>query len=287
MQRHRLLLLSVAVASLAILLPNVETVHARAHVGRWDQRPLFTPGCYNGAFPNTNQDATRTFCCSGANAACPAEYASPPIPLDQLPPYTKDNRRDHHHVIDGPVLGNGNIGVAVGSGNLWNVSYPWLDFYISTNSFWALTSVNKTQGRPFRGRISLPGTMVIGIARLSLPAEYAGCDFAAEQDVDAAVVSVNLTKAGHRDLRIKMWISPLAPAVWTEIAAGEAGSDGAGIELTLNTTVQDHFWEREANGYNTSFPLSTTAGCIGGADAAVSRDSDYAGSDAFNPHIFS
>lgn len=75
-------------------------------------------------------DPTRTFCCSGTNVVsytrllnpphpaflpccttvaltrlqvCPPEYAPPPVPADRLPPYTKDPRRDHHHVVDGPV----------------------------------------------------------------------------------------------------------------------------------------------------------------------------------------
>ena len=105
----------------------------------------------------------------------------------------------------------------------------------------ALTSVNKTNGEPFRGRISLPGTMVIGIARLGLPAGYTGCDFSAVQDVDQATVQVNLTKAGQPSVVLKIWVSPLAPVFWVEADT----STGAVVELSLNTTVQNHFWERE------------------------------------------
>jgi hypothetical protein len=57
------------------------------------------------------------------------------------PSYTNDPRRDHHHVIDGPVVGNGNIGVVVASGNPDNLGPgpAYVDLFMSTNSFWAVT----------------------------------------------------------------------------------------------------------------------------------------------------
>ena len=82
---------------------------------------------------------------------------------------------------------------------------------------------------------------------------------------------------------LKVWVSPLAPVLWMEVGT----STGAAVQLSLNTTVQNHFWDREANGYNTSFALPTLARCSGGGTggaAVVTRDSDYAGSNAFNPH---
>eukprot|EP01051_Picozoa_sp_SAG22_P023968 SAG22_NODE_6424_length_857_cov_1.160950_1_plen_104_part_01 len=90
----------------------------------------------------------------GTKAPNPARFVHPQTPIEELPPYTKDPRRDHHHVVDGPVLGNGNVGVAIGAGNLWNVSFPWVDLFISTNSFWALSGENHTVGTPFRGRLA-------------------------------------------------------------------------------------------------------------------------------------
>ena len=47
----------------------------------------------------------------------PSRVNQPPSSED-----TKDSQRNHHHVVDGPLVGNGNIGIAVGGGNLWNVS---------------------------------------------------------------------------------------------------------------------------------------------------------------------
>ena len=108
---------------------------------------MFTPSCYNGQLPGTAKDPTRTFCCDARSPDCLPQYEAPETPVHELPSYTGDNRRDHHHVIDGPIVGNGNIGVAAGSGNLWNASAPWLDLYISTNSFWATSSTNHTSGQ--------------------------------------------------------------------------------------------------------------------------------------------
>ena len=140
--------------------------------GVWSNTPIFTPACVNGVFADTEQDPTRTFGCDPSDEVPPA-FSQPATPPSDLPSYTKDNRRDHHHVVGGPVLGNGNVGVAIGGGNLWNVSYPWIDLYISTNPFWALTGANHTTGKPFRGRLALPGTMQMGVARVTLPPAFA------------------------------------------------------------------------------------------------------------------
>ena len=260
-----------------IAIAAVEAAAPRRHTGMWVKRPQFTPGCECGSLSSDEIgiDPTRNFCCD-ASPGCPPKYVSPATPTNELPAYTSDGRRDHHHVLDGPIVGNGNIGVAVGSGNLWNVSYPWLDLFISTNSFWALTGANHSSGTPFRGRLSLPGTMQIGVARLNLPSSFVGSTFTAAQDYDAATVTVNLTTSTPDKVTVSLvlWVSPIAPVVWSQITAEGNASP---LQLTLNTTVRDHFYHRDTNfRYNTSFPLATSAACGGGsADATVSRGSDF------------
>jgi hypothetical protein len=244
--------------------------------GHWAATPQFTPTCVNGIFENTPQLPSRTFACSSSTAA-PPPFHHPATPIQDLPPYTKDPRRDHHHVVDGPVIGNGNVGVAIGGGNLWNVSRPWIDLFISTNSFWALSGANHTQGKPFRGRLALPGTMLLGVARLSLPAAFAGASFSAEQDLDSASATVNLTSAQGQTVSVTLFVSPRAPLLHTTIRSPSE------VVVTLNTTVLDHFWHRDPN-INTSFPVATSATCRpasgsgsgqGGIGAVVTRASDF------------
>ena len=117
--------LSVGTPS-ASLKTDDDNKQGRGHVGRWSVRPQFTPGCECGALSSDEIgiDYTRNFCC-GAYPGCPAEAITPIVPVEGLPNYTKgDGRRDHHHVVDGPLLGNGNIGVVVGtySGEYWCIS---------------------------------------------------------------------------------------------------------------------------------------------------------------------
>lgn len=243
-------------------------------IGTWDAVPVFTPSCINGIFEGTEQDPSRTFGCD-AGSEVPAAFSHPPTPTDKLPSYTKDSRRDHHHVVDGPVLGNGNVGVVVGGGNLWNVSRPWIDLFISTNSFWALTGANHTTGSPFRGRLALPATMQMGVARVALPPELFGdAVFSAEQNIDAATVRVNLTSpSSNAAVSIELFVSSLAPLIWTTVSS--VGSTTP-VTVVLNTTVLPHFYHRDTH-INTTFPVKTSARCAAGA-AAVTRASDFASS---------
>lgn len=78
-------------------LGTAPVVHgsSAAHRGLWSSKPLFTPTCYNGVFPNQHyanntgtafsQDPTRTFCCGGVSETCQAEFVSPIIPQGSLP----------------------------------------------------------------------------------------------------------------------------------------------------------------------------------------------------------
>ena len=160
---------------------------------------------------------------------------------------------------------------------MWNVSYPWLDLFISTNSFWALTAANHTQGSPFRGRNALPGTMQLGVARLVLPAEFTGSIFTAEQDFDHATVTVNLTSITGITVSLRLFISPRAPVIWSELSSE---GNSAPLAITLNTTVRDWFYHRDANfRYNASFKLATSAACPdgGSADAVVTRATEFEG----------
>jgi hypothetical protein len=248
--------------------------------GVWSGTPVFTPVCANGIFPGTEQDPSRTIGCD-AGPEVPPAFSPPVTPIADLPDYTKDNRRDHHHVIDGPVLGNGNIGVTIGGGNRWNVSESWIDVFISTNSFWALTGANHTTGEPFRGRLALPATMQMGVARITLPPEFAAAPFKAEQDLDSDSVTVSLSSssasAGATVINVSLFVSPLAPLIYTTFSS--SGGSGQPIPIVLNTTVLPHFYHRDPH-INTSFPVTTSATCSGGGDVAgVTRASDFAESN--------
>lgn len=266
------------VTILMVVMGSHVAVGARATaepiIGTWNSVPIFTPSCINGIFKDTDQDPSRTFGCN-AGPEVPAAFSHPPTPTDKLPSYTTDGRRDHHHVVDGPVLGNGNVGVVVGGGNLWNVSHPWIDLFISTNSFWALTGANHTTGTPFRGRLALPATMQMGVTRVGLPPELFGdAVFSAEQNIDAATVRVNLTSSTSKAaVSIKLFVSPLAPLIWTTVSS--VGSTTP-VAVVLNTTVLPHFYYRSPH-INTTFPVKTSARCAAGV-AAVTRASDFASS---------
>lgn len=268
---------------------------------------MFTPSCFNGVFPDTEQWESRTICC-GNTSFCDPKFLQPA--LKKLPPYTVDGQRSHHHVHDGAVAGNGNVGVVLGSGNPQTLGAgpAWIDFFISTNSFWAvqvsflipppqylvcyLSPVglcpessyflafqvgNHSSGTPFRGRIALPGTMQMGVARLILPPDWNTTAYNAVQDVDEALIHVNLTNADGVKLCATIWVSPIAPVIWTEITVVGSATP---IALALNTTVLKHFYHREAS-YNATFPTPTTALCAPETNGAVvTRASDYVGSNA-------
>lgn len=83
---------------------------------------------------------------------------------------------------------------------------------------------------------------------------------------------MNLTSDAGATVAISLFVSPLAPLIYTTLeSSGAAGP----IPVVLNTTVLPHFYHRDPN-INTSFPVRTTAGCGPGGIAAVSRASDFA-----------
>ena len=245
---------------------------ARGHAGRWSQRPLFTPTCQNAVDDTGPEvDPTRNMCCGGHSAACPAKFATPLTPPSALPNYTAISRRDFHHVVDGPLLGNGNVGVAVGGGNLWNVSYPWLDLFIGTNSFWSVVDANRSGPAGTAGNGAAPCTMQLAVARLQLPPAFVGSAFAAEVDLDSATATVHLTSSAGVTVTLTLFVSPLAPVFWTELTAS-APVQG----VTLNTTVRDHFTFGAADKTHVNWPVPTSASCVGSSAASISRGTEPA-----------
>lgn len=119
--------------------------------------------------------------------------------------------------------------------------------------------------------------MQMGVARLTLPPEFAGGKFRAEQDLDSATVTVTLTSSAKATVEVSMFVSPLAPLIYTSLTSS-GGSNGGSIPVTLNTTVLPHFYHRDPN-INTTFPVKTTATCGAGGIAGVTRASDFAESD--------
>jgi hypothetical protein len=246
---------------------------------RWHTPPQYTPTCVpGGIFPGAEQDPTRTFSCSSADPS-PPEFDHPVAPAASLPPYVQPShaRRDFHHMPDGPLVGNGNLGVLVGGGNSWNdhntTTFPWIDLFISTNSFWVLTGANHTKGVPFRGRDAVPATLLLGVTRIGLPASFTGCEFSAEQDIATATVHVNLTSKAGVVVGVSLFVSPLSPSVWTTVSTSGTTTD---VAITLNTTVLSHFYHREPH-INTTFPVQTSAVCsTSGATSTVTRASDFA-----------
>ena len=264
----------LALATAGILAAAaVSSPPTRSHVGHWASIPLWTPSCWNGYYPDSGDDPSRVFCCDPRDVpTCPAEFVAE-VPTPPPVNYTTLGRRDYHHVPDGPLVGNGNIGVVAGSGNVWNISHPWVDFFVTTNSFWALTGQGHSEGKPFRGRLSLPGAMQLGVQRLHLPASFAGAAYSAVQDVDSAYIQVNLTSQAGVTVSATLFVSPLAPVFYTTITVHGSSSP---LTLSLNTSVKDRFYERENNGYNTSYAMATTAACSGQSTSMVTRDSEFA-----------
>ena len=241
---------------------NPRAQSPRRHVGVWDSPPLFVPVCSGLAAGNLDPAAEegRAFSCEGMNPPKSSGGAG------------FDERRDHHHVVDGPVVGNGNLGVVVGGG-----AQGWLDFYTATNSFWAMDNGNFTHGHPFRNRLALPATMQIAITRLGLPTQFDGGYYAAEVDFDAAVATVNLTsKTSGAVVSVSLFASPLAPTVWTSVRLLGSSSP---VEVVWNTSVSDHFYHSDSN-INITFPVEADAMCGPNGEPAVSRASDFKGADA-------
>ena len=121
----------------------------------------------------------------------------------------------------------------------------------------------------------------MGVARLELPPSFAGCAYSAEQNFDTATITVNLTSPAKVTVSLTVFVSPLAPVIWTKLTAT---GNAAPLAITLNTTVRTMFYHRDSGfKYNATFPLQTTASCgADSTDAGVSRSAEFAGSDSIN-----
>ena len=134
-----------------------------------------------------------------------------------------------------------------------------------TQSFWALTGANHTSGEPFRGRLALPGRMLLGVTRLTLPQTWRNASFQAIQSYDDGTVEVNLTHHSRAaTVTVRAFVSPRAPVVWTSLSLHDpTGSvQTTPMTVTLNTSVLAHFYHREPR-FNTSFAVPTSASCGG------------------------
>ena len=80
--------------------------------------------------------------------------------------------------------------------------------------------------------------------------------------------------AGATVLNVSLFVSPLAPLIYTTFSS--SGRSGRPIPIILNTTVLPHFYHRDTH-INTSFPVTTSASCSGGGGdiAGVTRASDF------------
>eukprot|EP00118_Oscarella_pearsei_P004347 m.18432 g.18432 ORF g.18432 m.18432 type:complete len:780 (+) comp27660_c0_seq1:15-2354(+) len=84
-------------------------------------------------------------------------------------------------VVGGPILGNGDLGVALGG------SESSLQFYVSLNQFWAIEKYTYPKREP-----NYPRVVSLGGVRVDIP-DFAGFNYHAEQNIDEAQVTTNFT----------------------------------------------------------------------------------------------
>lgn len=82
-------------------------------------------------------------------------------------------------VAEGPLLGNGDMGVVLGG------SRASLDFFIGLNQFWAIETVTVQEPQ----EPNYPRVVSVGGIRLDVPSFNNKYGYRAEQDVDEARVS--------------------------------------------------------------------------------------------------
>ena len=159
-------------------------------------------------------------------------------------------------------------------------------------SYWALTGANHTSGVPFRGRLALPGRMLLGVTRLTLPLTWRNASFQAMQSFDDGTIEVNLTHPSRAaTVTVRAFVSPRAPVVWASLSLHDpaASVQASPMTVTLNTSVLAHFYHRDPR-FNTSFAVPTSASCDsegthsrpGGSpgQATVTRSTEFEGAPA-------
>lgn len=143
---------------------------------------------------------------------------------------------------------------------------------------------------------NLPGTMALGVVRLSTPWN-GSVHYHAEQDLETATVRVNLTKAASGGtapagtVSVSIFVSPVAPIIWTTVgyhaAAQPSWNSSAGARSTGSTVqeppdpaislgwtarVADHFYQSASKGKVIDrFDTATTATCSSANVGTVTR----------------
>ena len=110
------------------------------------------------------------------------------------------NHTPHTAAVDGPLLGNGDMGVAIGG------RPRQLTFWLSKNDFWRLKS-----------RYGASGPRVFGAIRIAIPA-LLGADYRAEQELYDAVTRARFSK-GKAVVAVRAWVAARANLLVIELVS--------------------------------------------------------------------
>jgi hypothetical protein len=121
-------------------------------------------------------------------------------------------------VPDGPIAGNGDVGLVIGGNN------EVLDFYFSKNDFW-----KSKPGYP-DGGVFLPGGLNINIPSMK------GTEFYAEQRLSDATIMMKM-KNETSDLTLNTWVASSKNVVVVEFQ-----NHGSPVEVNLD------LWSQTGNG---------------------------------------
>ncbi len=151
-------------------------------------------------------------CAQGERATGPEIAAKHTFVMTQPPQHVPTGT-----VVDGPILGNGDLGVALGG--------PPEDqrFYFGKNDFWS------QQQSP----------MSVGGVALSIP-DLAGATYRQEQDLSKAEVRGTFTK-GNSTVHLRTWVGATENVMVTEISL--TGGGGVPVSLQLfpaSTALKDN-----------------------------------------------
>lgn len=144
--------------------------------------------------------------------AVPPIVSAGPIPAHYQAVWTAPPQKTPaNHAVDGPLMGNGDMGVCLGG------SAELLRFYLNKNDFWRLKSKAGQSGpRPVGGfDISLPG--------------WKGAHYRVEQTIRDGVTVVTLKNKG-RVLQVTSWVAATENLLIVELLA-QKGSVKATLKL--------------------------------------------------------
>jgi alpha-L-fucosidase 2 len=137
------------------------------------------------------------------------------------------------HAIDGPLMGNGDLGIAM-SGSPWEPR-----FWIAKNDFWKLR-----KGRRFGG-----GAAPIGGIDLQIRDLYQVGRYHVEQDIFHAE-TLGVFRSDLRVVRIRCWVAALRNILVVEIQCPESNTD-------LPTRFEPELWIQSGRGSEVQVQLST------------------------------